>query len=828
MRSCGTKVFHLIVSTASTLIHPGFFSPHYGLGAGFTSTDLPDPQEFTTFDVIPAGLRCRIPAEDLLPPAGSEFSGSASQVKRLSTRIFSAIALSTLWLCQALAAQAPSAAQAAPTSPAEQPPVIHATTREVLLDLVVRDKHHHPVTDLRPEEVEVYEDGVRQQIRGFRDVQGAEELQNEQSAAQKGPTAPGKTAELAHPLNSLRQVNFVSVVFAQIAPLDLEFAREAVLEFLKSDTLPNTYVTIYRLNPNLKLVQVYTSDTKTLAKAVDAATKGLSIVGVDQSASIASSVVATVQADEANILSSPVSGQAAQLAIQQLAANPLPAIVNDPLWARNAAAQDASVTLGNALLTQADMEKGLRFSTSLADGMDAMDSLQALVHSQEKLPGRKIVLYLADGLAFPVNRRDVVDNLISYANRSGVTFYTVDTRGLNTADPLIQPLVALNRAGAESLAQGADPRSGHHEDDDIQLSAVSNKQLAMKELAESTGGFAVTDTNEIAIPMQRMMEDIRTHYELAYSPTSTNYDGHFRKIEVKVSRPKLTVQTRKGYYALPELNGQPLQPFELVALNAINTPASQGNLPYLVDLINFRPKPDAVDYEMAFEVPVSGLKATADPRTRKVRVQASLVALIHDAKGDVIAKVSRELAREVSNTDVELLGKDKILYAEPVELPGGHYVIDTAVTDVQAGKTAVRHISVFVDPGRSLGLSSLEVVKQFQPLAGPRNLSDPFELGNGRITPTLADSVASGTPVALYFIVYPAQLPASQNPKVTMELFRDGKKVAQHALELPKPEADGSIPVLVQVSPDPGQCDIHIVAQQGQLVAEANRSLKIE
>jgi len=127
-----------------------------------------------------------------------------------------------------------------------------------------------------------------------------------------------------------------------------------------------------------------------------------------------------------------------------------------------------------------------------------------------------------------------------------------------------------------------------------------------------------------------------------------------------------------------------------------------------------------------------------------------------------------------------------------------------------------------------LGLSSLEVVKQFQPLAGPRNLSDPFELGNGRITPTLADSVASGTPVALYFIVYPAQLPASQNPKVTMELFRDGKKVAQHALELPKPEADGSIPVLVQVSPDPGQCDIHIVAQQGQLVAEANRSLKIE
>jgi hypothetical protein len=37
--------------------------------------------------------------------------------------------------------------------------------------------------------------------------------------------------------------------------------------------------------------------------------------------------------------------------------------------------------------------------------------------------------------------------------------------------------------------------------------------------------------------------------------------------------------------------------------------------------------------------------------------------------------------------------------AEPVELPVGHYVIDTAVTDEQVGKTTVRRLSVFVDPG---------------------------------------------------------------------------------------------------------------------------------
>src|ERR1700689_4931271 len=71
------------------------------------------------------------------------------------------------------------------SSPAEDPnrPVIHTTTREVLLDLVVRDKHQHAVKDLRPEEVEVYEDGVRQNVRVFRSIQGAEQMETERSLA---------------------------------------------------------------------------------------------------------------------------------------------------------------------------------------------------------------------------------------------------------------------------------------------------------------------------------------------------------------------------------------------------------------------------------------------------------------------------------------------------------------------------------------------------------------------------------------------------------------------------------------------------------------------
>src|SRR5580700_9119177 len=71
-------------------------------------------------------------------------------------------------LCCALAV--PVLAQNAP--PAESGPTIHATVDEVALDLVVRDKKGRLVKNLKPGDVEIYEDGVRQEIRSLRLVGG--------------------------------------------------------------------------------------------------------------------------------------------------------------------------------------------------------------------------------------------------------------------------------------------------------------------------------------------------------------------------------------------------------------------------------------------------------------------------------------------------------------------------------------------------------------------------------------------------------------------------------------------------------------------------------
>jgi len=705
----------------------------------------------------------------------------------------------------------------------DQTPTIRTTTREVVLDVVVRDKHHHAVSDIRPDEIQVFEDGIQQKVRAFRNVQGVEQLETEQkmSKSTPNPSAPGR------PAAALRELNFVSIVLAQIAPLDRQFARDAVLEFLKSDTLPNTYVTIYRLDPTLHVVQPYTTDKATLIRSANTAAMGVNRASESGNTTLAASSIDTgIQANAAAVIASPTANPATAQSVEMKIMNPIPNIVTDPLWARNAASQDASLAVGNALVAQAQISNGLRFADSLANGMDAMDALRKIITAQAKLPGRKVVLYMSDGLTLPMDRRQVVDSVIGYANQMEVSFYMVDTRGLSVEDPMAGPLADQQRVGAESSVNRISPRMGHMEDDDIQLANTSNKQLAMQELAEATGGFAVVNTNEIALPMQRVMEDIRTHYEVAYAPSETNFDGHFRKIDVHISRPHMEVQTRSGYFAVPDINGVPLQPFEMEAVRAIDTKPAPVNFPYEVSLLRFRPKAATVDYQMAFDVPISSLEVVMNGKTGVGKIQVSVVALIHKPDGEVVGKVSRELVRDVSSAELPQLNGKDILYIEPIELPGGHYLVDTAVTDEQARKTTVKRLSVFVNSGTEFGVSSLHLVRAVQPLPATRNNQDPFETDSGQVVPTLSDSVSPGKPIGVYFVVYPSST-SSVTPTITLQLFHDGKEIGRQALEPPKKQADGSIPVLLQIKPDSGECDMVVTAQQGNQRSEASLSVKV-
>ena len=97
----------------------------------------------------------------------------------------------------------------------------------------------------------------------------------------------------------------------------------------------------------------------------------------------------------------------------------------------------------------------------------------------------------------------------------------------------------------------------------------------LRDLAESTGGFLIGDSNDLRQPLRRVNEEISSYYELSYNPDIENYDGSFRKLAVAANRKDLVIHSRTGYFALPpEARAAGLAPFELPLLKTL----SEGKL----------------------------------------------------------------------------------------------------------------------------------------------------------------------------------------------------------------------------------------------------------
>ena len=69
-------------------------------------------------------------------------------------------------------------------------------------------------------------------------------------------------------------------------------------------------------------------------------------------------------------------------------------------------------------------------------------------------------------------------------------------------------------------------------------------------VAESTGGAAIRDSNDLLGGVERIAEESSTYYLLGYQPDLAP-DGKWHKLEVRVARPGVKVRTRRGYQAAP-------------------------------------------------------------------------------------------------------------------------------------------------------------------------------------------------------------------------------------------------------------------------------------
>lgn len=294
----------------------------------------------------------------------------------------------------------------------------------------------------------------------------------------------------------------VALVFHQLSHQSRAAAAAAARRMVES--LPrNEYAGIFAVNLNLTTVSPFTRDQAALQQALDDV---LRMPPVGPPASATGSGVAESAGPGGGILSAPDSAAASMR--QRL---------------------------------EADGESAYRAGVQAA-------SLKDVVARLARFPGRKSIVLFSEGL--DVSPR--LDSVVVRALDENVTVYTVYAGGLRggrgrqfaipdrTVDS--RELTGTSRRGRESWRYGF---------------LEMDKTAGLGPLAKNTGGFLVSDTNDLTGALSSINADRHAYYVLAYSSSNAAVDGTTRKIEVRVKRPGVSVRARTGYVAAPPEPGDP-------------------------------------------------------------------------------------------------------------------------------------------------------------------------------------------------------------------------------------------------------------------------------
>jgi len=373
--------------------------------------------------------------------------------------------------------------------------------------------------------------------------------------------------------------------------------------------------------------------------------------------------------------------------------------------------------------------------TELERGFRAVSVLDTLKNTAEFLGNvrgrRKAVLFFSEGIDYPI--RDVfgahdatvvvraTQDAISMAARASVNFYTIDPRGLAgmTADFMEMaglgsgvgsPGPALLVPGTNAPVSGITGGAGVFEVQSELLQEFRLSQDTLRELAEQTGGFAAVNTNNVTSAFERIVDANSRYYVLGYYPPNHQRDGRFHKIEVRVKRPGLGVEARRGYASprgrtaderkrdeAARLAREARRPdgrrTSTPLLGAMTSPMQLSGLTFTVQAAAFRHTAAEASVALAIELDGSRLPYGAPNETGQVANKIELSFFGLNEQGKAVSAAWSELDLTLRSDTRDRVTAHGVRANPRINLPPGRYQIRVGARESVGGQTG----SVFYD-----------------------------------------------------------------------------------------------------------------------------------
>lgn len=401
--------------------------------------------------------------------------------------------------------------------PSATPPIndetIKISTTLIQIDVSVTDKKGNFVTDLKPEDFEVYENGKKQDITNFSLINAVTGTKTSERVIQ--PKGEKGKIPIAIPPVKLKPEQVRRTYALVVDDLGLNFGniywvRDSLKKFINEQMQEGDLVAIIRTGAGIGALQAFTSDKRMLLAAIDKIkwnAYGRSGIGTFE---------------------------------------PIQKDLNDEIAATSKSGRQVS-----------DDEESKGFKQQVEEfrrdnfSVGTLGALNYIIKGMSGLPGRKAVILFSEGFVLtsttePHRIFDSMRSLADLANRSSVVIYTIDPRGLQV------PRMALAEDDiTEVLPDGFDP-GGFKDPRTPRENDFRESQTSLRYLAYETGGIPFINQNNINKGILRAVNDQGSFYLLGYQPDETTFDpkkNKFNKLEVKLLRPDLKIRYRSGFFA---------------------------------------------------------------------------------------------------------------------------------------------------------------------------------------------------------------------------------------------------------------------------------------
>jgi VWFA-related protein len=400
-------------------------------------------------------------------------------------------------------------ASASARQPATTPQTsLKAETRLVQLSVLVHDKSGAPVRDLKKEDFVILDEKQPQAIQMF---------SMETSLPPTTTPAPLPAGTYTNRLASRAGVsNSITVILLDglnTTIPDQAFARQGVVKFL-GQIEPQDRVAVYTLGHDLRILHDFTNDASSLVRAVQ-----------------------------------QYKGRSTQV-LQASTATPITDIGPD--------LYSSELDSINFLFRDESQKEAAFYTQNRVHA--TVEAMKAIADHVSSLPGRKNLIWVSGSFPIAFGFDNTQQNIfaekqsfdsdiadaVRALNNASLAVYPVDARGLLAPGMLNTASTSLTNQMSQTEQLSVGQQSISFREMPIDSS------LTMEALAHGTGGRAYYNNNDIYGSIRQAIDDSQVTYTIGYYPAGIKWDGKYHNIKVEVQRPGVKIQSRKGYFALPE------------------------------------------------------------------------------------------------------------------------------------------------------------------------------------------------------------------------------------------------------------------------------------